>query len=98
MQGILLGMIEIACVVHGSVQGVRYRAFVEDAATKLGVTGSVANLSNGTVSVVAQGLPDVLKEFVEYLHEGSLQSKVTSVEVEWRQPTATYYDFSVLHS
>ncbi len=91
-------MIEIACVVHGTVQGVRYRAFVEDAATTLGVTGSIANQSDGTVYVVAQGLPDVLKEFVEYLHEGSLQSSVISVEVEWRQPTETFYEFSVLHT
>lgn len=98
MQGILLSMIEIVCIVRGTVQGVRYRAFVEDAATTLGVTGSISNQTDGSVRVVAQGLPDVLKEFVEFLHEGSLRSVVVSVEVEWRQPTATYYDFSVLHT
>ncbi len=90
-------MIAIRCEVHGRVQGVRYRSYVEDAATKLGLVGYVRNNSTGTVTVVAHGLPDTLKEFIEYLHEGSLQANVESVEVAWEHPTATYYEFSVLH-
>jgi acylphosphatase len=49
------------------------------------------------VYVVAQGLPDVLKEFVEYLNEGSSLSKVESVGIDWRSASATYSEFSVLH-
>jgi acylphosphatase len=90
-------MMAIRCEVHGQVQGVRYRAFVEDAATTLGLVGFVRNNPSGTVTVVAHGLPDALKEFIEYLHEGSLQARVESVEVAWEQPTVTYYEFSVLH-
>ncbi len=89
-------MMEIRCTIYGTVQGVRYRAFVEDAATKLGLVGSIANEPDGSVSVVAQGLPDTLKEFIEYLHEGSLRAVVTGVEVAWHEPKTTLYDFSVL--
>ena len=90
-------MIAIECEVYGLVQGVRYRSYVEDAATKLGLVGYVRNNQSGTVTVVAHGLPDTLKEFIEYLYEGSLQSRVESVEVSWHHPVATYYEFSVLH-
>lgn len=90
-------MTEIYCVVMGNVQGVRYRTYVQDVATDLRLVGYVKNQSDGTVVVVAQGFPDVLKEFVEYLHEGSLLSKVTSVAVDWRSPSKTFSEFSLLH-
>lgn len=90
-------MIEMLCVVSGKVQGVRYRTYAQESATDLSVTGYVKNKIDGTVEVVAQGMPDVLKEFVEYLHEGSLQAKVESVSVDWRSIQVTYDDFSMLH-
>lgn len=89
-------MTELYAIVTGTVQGVRFRDFVQVSATTLGLTGFVRNNTDGTVTVVAHGLPDELKSFVEYLHEGSLQAKVEGVSVEWRTARATYDDFSVL--
>ena len=74
-------MIEIHCLVVGEVQGVAYRAYVQESATKLEIVGHVKNLEDGSVEVVGQGLPDTMKEFVEYLHEGSLLARVDSVKV-----------------
>ena len=90
-------MIEMHCTVTGKVQGVRYRDFVQVSAGELGLTGYIRNNADGTVTVVAHGLPDALKEMVEYLHEGSLQAKVEGVAVEWRTASVNYTDFSVLH-
>lgn len=90
-------MNEMLAVVTGAVQGVAYRAYVQESATELELVGYVKNLPDGSVEVVAQGLPDTLKEFVEYLHEGSLRARVDSVAVDWRSPKATYDEFSVLH-
>jgi acylphosphatase len=90
-------MVEIYCVVTGKVQGVAYRAYVQEAATELDIVGYAKNHSNGSVVVVAQGSPDVLKDFVEYLHEGSLLSAVEGVAVEWRSASKTFFDFSLLH-
>ena len=84
-------------MVTGTVQGVRYRTYLEDSATALGLVGYVRNLPTGAVEVCAQGVPDTLKEFMEHIHEGSLQAKIEGVEAEWRNPRATYYEFSVLH-
>lgn len=94
---ILHTMLELHCVVSGKVQGVRFRSYLEEAATSLGLVGYVRNLSDGTVEVCAQGDQDVLKSFVEYIHEGSLQAKVEGVDASWRTPRTTYYEFSVLH-
>ncbi|MFW6210319.1 MAG: acylphosphatase [Patescibacteria group bacterium] len=89
-------MIELRAVVSGHVQGVAYRVYAQDAATELGLTGYVRNQADGTVLVLAQGAPDTLKEFVEYLHEGSLLARVESVAVEWASVRVTYDEFSVL--
>jgi acylphosphatase len=90
-------MHEIYCVASGRVQGVAYRAYVQEAATELGLVGYVRNRNDGSVEVVAHGSSDTLKDFVEYLHEGSLMAEVESVAVEWRSPRKTFSEFSVLH-
>lgn len=90
-------MVEIRCIVIGKVQGVAYRTYVQESATELKLIGFVENLSDGSVSVVAQGNPEVLKEFVEYLHEGSLMSVVEGVAVDWGSVSKTYDEFSLLH-
>ena len=84
-------------VVTGKVQGVRYRTYVQESATALDLVGYVKNLSDGTVEVVAQGLSDTLKEFVEYLNEGSLLAKVESVSIDWRSVHENYDEFSIMH-
>jgi acylphosphatase len=88
-------MTEIYCIVSGKVQNVRYRDYVQVSALSLGVTGYVQNLPDGTVAVCAQGMPDQLKDFVEFLHEGSLQAKVTGVAVDWRTTKKVGDDFSI---
>lgn len=91
-------MTEIHCIITGKVQRVAYRAYVQDAATELQLTGYVRNRPDGTVEVVAQGEPDTLKQFVEYLHEGSLLAQVESVAVDWGTIRTPLHEFSVLHS
>lgn len=90
-------MVEIQCVVSGKVQGVRYRDFVQVSATELGLVGYVRNANDGTVLVCAQGLPETLREFIEYLHEGSLLARVDAVSVDWKSVKTLFDDFSIHH-
>jgi len=90
-------MVEMKCTVFGKVQNVQYRVYAQDSAVELEIVGYVQHNPDGSVEVLAQGMPDVLKEFVEYLYEGSLLSKVESVSVEWRTVRKTFTEFSVLH-
>ena len=90
-------MIEMQCVVTGRVQGVAFRAYAQDAADELGVTGWVKNAADGSVLLCAQGTPDLLKEYVEYLHEGSLRAEVEGVAVEWATARELFTEFSIKH-
>jgi acylphosphatase len=87
---------EIICVISGKVQRVGYRDFVLQAAKRLELTGYVRNKEDGTVEILAQGLPDDLKLFIEELHEGSVLAEVESVSADWRSPKEQYDDFGVL--
>lgn len=90
-------MTELRATVIGKVQGVRFRDYIQAVAGELFLVGYTENHPDGTVFVLAQGEPDVLKNFVEYLHEGSVLAKVDAVSVEWGTATKTYEDFSVLY-
>lgn len=89
-------MIEMRAVIAGKVQGVRFRDYVQGVAGEMGLVGYVRNQIDGSVLVVAQGDPEVLKSLVEYLHEGSSLSQVEGVAVEWGTASVTYDDFSLL--
>lgn len=81
--------------VTGRVQGVGYRAFVVRAARELEITGSVANNSDGSVSVVGVGTLTALELLLNALHEGPRFGRVEAVEAHWgRQPEAPP-DFAV---
>jgi acylphosphatase len=56
--------------VVGRVQGVGYRVFVLREATWLGLDGYVANESDGSVRVVAEGPGTDLDALLERLEEG----------------------------
>jgi acylphosphatase len=88
-------MIEMQCVVTGKVQRVGYRDYVQAAAHELGLVGEVCNRPDGSVFVRAQGEPEVLRQFVEYLHEGSVLAEVVGVSVEWGTAETNFDDFSV---
>lgn len=88
---------EICCRVTGRVQLVMYRDFTQRSARALEVVGSVENLPDGSVEVIAQGTPDQLKALVQKLHEGSILAHVENVAVEWRSPTGTFDDFRITY-
>jgi acylphosphatase len=68
-------------VVRGRVQGVGFRYAAAETAARLGVTGYAHNRSDAAVEVEAEGTPDAVERFVEWLHEGPPTARVRSVEV-----------------
>ena len=88
---------EIRCIVRGRVQMVMYRDFAQRKARVLSVVGSARNLEDGTVEIVAQGLPEQLRLFIEALNEGSVLARVDEIAVEWRSSSDRYDDFSILY-
>ena len=74
-------MITKQFIINGKVQGVAYRYFVKDSADKLGVIGTVKNLIDGTVKVIAQSDEGPLALFEAYLYKGSLHSVVEHINI-----------------
>lgn len=87
---------EICCIVKGKVQGVFYRDFVAKHARHLALVGYVRNVPNFTVEVVAQGYGDNLEKLIAHLRKGPFMSKVSDVEVEWREPSKEMKTFDVV--
>lgn len=67
-------------IIKGEVQGVGYRITTYLNATRLGITGSVKNLSNDDVEVFAQGDEKLIDNFKKYLKIGSSMSQVSEIE------------------
>jgi acylphosphatase len=62
------------------VQGVGFRAFVEDEARALGLAGWVRNLDDGRVEAYAVGTASQLDQLTARLHRGPMMSEVRGVE------------------
>lgn len=67
--------------VHGTVQGVSFRAAAHERAQELGVTGWVRNADDGSVEMVLEGDDDAVDTMVRWAHEGPSHASVTDVDV-----------------
>ncbi|HSH46043.1 MAG TPA: acylphosphatase [Longimicrobiales bacterium] len=66
--------------ITGRVQGVGFRWFTRNAATDLGIGGSVRNAGDGSVEVVARGPTDQLDKLEETLRAGPSAARVEAVQ------------------
>lgn len=73
-------MAEAGYRVTGRVQGVGFRWWTRSLAVRLGVSGTVRNLPDGSVAVHARGTDDLLRRLQSQLAEGPPGARVTSVE------------------
>jgi acylphosphatase len=71
----------LEATVHGVVQGVGFRVFVLSAGRRLGLDGWVANASDGSVRVLAEGDEPDLDDLLAALHEGPVGAWVSEVRV-----------------
>lgn len=67
-------------LVTGRVQGVGFRWWTRRVACRLGLSGTVRNLSNGCVEVRARGSAAALAELERSLRIGPLAAAVDAVE------------------
>jgi len=66
--------------VVGRVQGVGYRYFAYHQALELGISGTIRNEGDGSVTGEAQGSAEALNEFLRRLGAGPSLSRVDSVD------------------
>lgn len=86
----------VRITVYGYVQGVFFRAFTEERARRLGLTGYVRNLlGEPAVEVQAEGERDKLETLLGYLKVGPPSARVATITTQWSEYTGSYSDFTV---
>ena len=67
--------------VYGIVQGVGFRYFTQQEASRLGLCGRATNLSDGSVEVLAQGDAQAVGKLVFWLKTGPRTASVDYIEI-----------------
>jgi acylphosphatase len=80
----------------GSVQGVGFRYTVMTVATGFEVAGTVGNLSDGRVELVAEGLADELEAFRQRVRESGLRHFIRNEEVTWSEARNEFRGFEIV--
>lgn len=72
--------------VRGHVQGVFFRDSTRERAHAHGVTGWIANRSDGAVEAVLEGPPQAVERVVRFLRTGPPRARVDEIDVDEEQP------------
>jgi acylphosphatase len=72
----------VRLTIHGRVQGVGFRAFVEYEAAQRGLEGWVRNRRDGSVETVIAGDESVLDDMIEVCRRGPAGARVERMDIE----------------
>ena len=81
--------------VTGKVQGVFFRQSAVEIANSKGITGTVRNLEDGNVEIIATGEPTAIDELLTWCRTGSPNAVVATVQSE-EQPLQTFKSFTII--
>jgi len=81
--------------IEGRVQGVFYRAFTQDLATRLGIKGWAKNLYDGRVEALFESSRELLDQAIQECWKGPAGSSVRNIDVSWEESSAEYKDFEI---
>jgi acylphosphatase len=87
--------VQYEITISGRVQGVGYRHFTVQKANEMGITGWVKNAVDGGVIIVAQGIEEEIKTFIDYLYLGPTRSRVYQISKVKFNTLANFDNFSV---
>ncbi len=85
----------IHMTARGRVQGVGFRFFVREQASRYGVKGWVKNRADGSVEILAEGDRATLLEFMERIREGPRFGRISDLDVEWMEPSRDFAGFTI---
>jgi acylphosphatase len=88
--------VRLTARVTGTVQGVGFRYWTARKADELGITGSVRNDDDGSVTVVAEGPQPVIVEFRRWLSSGEAPGRVSHVDEKVSPADGNFSSFDVV--
>ena len=80
----------------GRVQGVGFRYTVKIVATGFEVTGTVRNLPDGRVELVAEGQRDELEEFRKAIQDSDVGGFIADEQLDWSEATGAFRGFEIV--
>jgi acylphosphatase len=80
----------------GHVQGVGFRYTARSVAAGYDVTGTVRNLLDGRVELVAEGSREELEAFREAIRQAGLDRFIRNEDVLWTEATGEYRGFEIV--
>jgi acylphosphatase len=82
-------------VISGRVQGVGFRWFLHDTATREGVAGWVKNLFDGRVEAFLEGDADAVTRVERAVRQGPPRARVERVTVVDEEASGAFRGFSI---
>jgi acylphosphatase len=91
-----MSLVELHAIVYGRVQGVFFRDTTRKKAAALGITGTVKNLSDGTVEIFAIGEREKLDLLMEELSSEEGPGNVSKTDLSYSEPKQDFEDFRLI--
>jgi acylphosphatase len=82
-------------LIDGHVQGVGFRYFTEDVASREGISGWVRNLPDGRVEAEIEGDAEAVERFERAIRRGPRGARVDQVDVFDDVPSGSRSGFTV---
>ena len=83
-------------IYSGRVQGVGFRYTARTVATGFEVTGTVRNLPDGRVELVAEGAREELDAFRQAIREAGLEHFIQHEDVTWGEAQGGFRGFEII--
>jgi acylphosphatase len=83
-------------IYSGRVQGVGFRYAVKSVANGFEATGTVRNLSDGRVELIAEGRTEELTAFRQAIRDSGLEHFIDNEDVSWAESKNEFRGFEIV--
>ena len=95
LRGLIVNRKRMQVYYSGNVQGVGFRYTVKTVATGFEVTGTVRNLADGRVELIAEGAKGELEAFRQAIRDEGLAHFISDEAVSWADAKSEFRGFEI---
>lgn len=88
-------MRKVKILVSGRVQGVYFRLFTQNKAKHFSVRGTVRNLPDGRVEIIAEAEPIIIEKFIQWCRKGPVTARVDHIEISELESDEVFTSFDI---
>ena len=91
-----MNLVRVNVHYSGRVQGVGFRYIVKSLVPGYEVLGTVKNLSDGRVEMVAEGQQVELEDFLQAIRDSGLRRNIQDEELVWSEAEDKFRGFNII--